>query len=359
MLSGFFAMVGQFHPCALRTAIIVLSTAVHVSGLHHRGVREHAAIPADVLEGARRLSAVVAHPEAGVAGDIQLAVRIVRQAMTAGLVVRSRAFDGRVVLRHVEIDGPRPQRSCHRLQRIIERFRAGPVEPFRQQSILGCVVAQREQQRVRHVGLEAERLRPIHLFEQLEIPLPAVHAAPADLAFGGEPFAEPFRDRARLAEGLRDLLRVAVRILGPLRRTRGRIDPDDARRSNPDVTQLLADLARFPDLRDELLALALVPHRRAAAGGRPHRRHQRADRKVPRADAIGEPLDLVVARVDADVRIEQKQVDAVELHAVDRCVGGEIEHRVEVDRRLRVGPFADQPRPHRVVEAGNVCDGAS
>ena len=37
-------------------------------------------------------------------------------------------------------------------------------------------------------------------FQQLDIPLPAVHAAPADFAFGGEPFAELFGDVARLAE---------------------------------------------------------------------------------------------------------------------------------------------------------------
>ena len=38
---------------------------------------------------------------------------------------------------------------------------------------------------------------------------PAMHAAPADLAFGGEPFAEVFGDVAGLAESLRDALGVA------------------------------------------------------------------------------------------------------------------------------------------------------
>ena len=36
--------------------------------------------------------------------------------------------------------------------------------------------------------------------------------------------------------------------------------------------------------------------------------------------SIGKTLHLVVARVDADVRIEQKQIDAIERHAVDRGV---------------------------------------
>ena len=287
-----------------------------------------------MLERARRLSIVVAQPEAGVAGDIQLAVRIVGQAMTARLVVRSRPLHGRVVLRHVKIERPRPQRPRHRLQRIVERIRARPFERLRQQSILGCVVTKREQKRVRHVCLEAECLRPIHFFEQLEVPLPAVHPAPADLAFGREPLVERLRDRARLAEGLSDLLRIAVRVDGPLGRTRGRIDPDDAGFPDPRVTELLANLAGFPDLRHELLALACVPHRGAAARWRPDRRHKRADRQASRTDTIGETLDLIVARVDAHVRIEEKQVDAVEPDAADRRVGGEIEHRLEVDRRL-------------------------
>ena len=67
----------QFHPCASRTAIIVESTAVHVAGCIIVAFGKHAAVPADVLERARRRSLVVAHPEASMAGNIQLPVRIV------------------------------------------------------------------------------------------------------------------------------------------------------------------------------------------------------------------------------------------------------------------------------------------
>ena len=35
------------------------------------------------------------------------------------------------------------------------------------------------------------------------------------------------------------------------------------------------------------------------------------------ADAVGQALDLVLARIDADVRIEEEQIDAVELDAAD------------------------------------------
>ena len=118
----------------------------------------------------------------------------------------------------------------------------------------------------------------------------------------------------------------------------------------PTSRRILPISAGLPHLGDELLALGGIAHRGAAAGWRPDRRHERADGKLPRPNPIGEPLHLVVARVDADVRIEEKQIDAVELDAVDRCVRGEIEHRVEVDRRFRVRSFPDEARPHRVVE---------
>ena len=59
------------------------------------------------------------------------------------------------------------------------------------------------------------------------------------------------------------------------------------------------------------------------------------------------------ARVDADVRIEEKEIDAVELLSVDAGGGRALEHRVEVDRRLGVGTaLADQPGPHRIVNRG-------
>src|SRR5579885_705822 len=74
--------------------------------VHHHGIGEHAAVPADVPEGAGRLPVFAADPEAGVADDIKLAVGIVRQAVVAGFVVRAGAFHGGVVLGHLEVDDP-------------------------------------------------------------------------------------------------------------------------------------------------------------------------------------------------------------------------------------------------------------
>ena len=72
------------------------------------------------------------------------------------------------------------------------------------------------------VGLEAERLGHADLFEQVEHVLPRVHAGPADFAFGGEALAVVLGDLGRFAEGLGDLLGVALRILAPLGRRRTR-----------------------------------------------------------------------------------------------------------------------------------------
>src|SRR3954447_25365498 len=124
---------------------------------------------------------------------------------------------------------------------------------------------------MRHVRLESEGLWPVDRLEQLEIPFPAVHAAPADLPLRREPFAERLRDTAGFAEGVRDLPRVAGWIPGPFRRARGRIDADHAGPPNAEVAQCPADFAGLTNLRHELLPLRGVSHGGAAAGRRPHR----------------------------------------------------------------------------------------
>ena len=88
--------------------------------LHHHGVGEHAAVPADVPDALGRLAVGVAEPEAGVADDVQLAVGVGGQAVPAGLVVRARAMHRAVVLGHVEVDRPRPQRVGELGVRLVE-----------------------------------------------------------------------------------------------------------------------------------------------------------------------------------------------------------------------------------------------
>src|SRR5262249_52443056 len=87
-------------------------------------------------------------------------------------------------------------------------------------------------------------------------------------------------------------------------------------------------------------------HGRSAARRWPHRRYERADDEAFGGDLVHHPFELAIARVDADVGIEQKEIDAVKPDAVRRRVRREIQHGIEIDRRLgaraslAAGPWA-------------------
>ena len=203
---------------------------------------------------------------------------------------------------------------------------------------------------MRHVGLHADSLGPSDGFQQLHHPLPAVHAAPADLAFGREPLAVRFGDVGGLAERLGDPLRVARRILRPVARARGGVDPDHAVLPDAEIAKRATDRAGFLNLRQEFLPIGFVAHCGSAAGRRPDRRDQRSDDQSTAADAVCQPFQVVSARVDARVRVGEKQIDAVELHAVHGRGSGHVQHRVERDGGLTVGTLPDETRPHCVVQ---------
>ena len=74
-----------------------------------------------------------------------------------------------------------------------------PVEVLGQDAVLGGVLAEGVEQRVGHVGLEADGLGLADPLEQVDHRPPGVHAAPADLALGGELLAVVAGDRARPA----------------------------------------------------------------------------------------------------------------------------------------------------------------
>ena len=195
---------------------------------------------------------------------------------------------------------------------------------------------------------------PVDGFQQLDHVPRAVHAAPADFALGRQPLAEFLGDVAGLAKRVGDPLRAGLRVRRPLGRRAGRVDPHDAVRPDAELLQRAGDAAAFADLREELLAGRVVAHRRAAAGGRPHGRDDRADHQPVRANLFRQLFQLLVGRIDADVRIEQKQIDAVEPLAVDLGRGRQIEHRIELDRRLAALAFADDAGPRGVVKFGKV-----
>ena len=180
--------------------------------------------------------------------------------------------------------------------------------------------------------------------------LPAVHPAPADFALRGEPLAMLLGDVAGFAEGLGDGFLALGGIGGPVVHAGRGIDPDHAGLANSDVAELPCDAAGLFDHGQKLLALRRRSHGRAAADRRPHRRDHGADRKPVTGDLVREVLDVVLARINRCVRVGEEEVDALEPGAVRASSRSQPQHRVKIDRGLRIRPLANEPRPHRVVE---------
>ena len=141
----------------------------------------------------------------------------VDQAVAAGLVVRAGALHGRVVLRHVEIDRPGPQRGGH-----LPSASSKPVRSSHLKSAAGCDPPARCSPACRAAcapcrpGSRRVFGRPDGL-EQAQHLLPTVHAAPANLAFGRQPFAEVLRQCRRPRRMSRRCVSCCLRGLAPNR----------------------------------------------------------------------------------------------------------------------------------------------
>ena len=244
------------------------------------------------------------------------------------------------------------KRVGHLSKRVIENVGLRPIEVRRKQAIFRRVVAQREQQRVRHVGLKAERLRTVHHLQQLDHVLPAMHAAPADFALGRQPLAVCFGDGAGFAEGFGDAAWSCQPDPSPHSAgLDGGIDADDA--ILPDADLLAASArSRRPcaPARQSDSAPRRCPsptRRRSAAtpARRPSRsrRFRAATRSASRFRSSS--LESMLTCGSNRNRSTPSKRDAVDLGR-----GREIEHRVEIDGRLGVRALSDQSRPHGVVE---------
>ncbi len=88
------------------------------------------------------------------------------------------------------------------LQGGVEHRLVFPVEIRGQDAIFRGVLAQGVEQRVGHIGLEANGLGLANPLEDADHHPPGMHAAPADLAFRSQLFSVVSRDRAGLPERL-------------------------------------------------------------------------------------------------------------------------------------------------------------
>ena len=242
--------------------------------LHHHGIGEHAAIPADMTKCFREPAIRAVQPVTGMMRNIQFPVRIVRQAMVPGFVMRSGAFHGGIILRHVEVNRPRAERLRQSLHRIIQAARVRPVPAQRQNGIFGSIVAENIKESVGHIGLESQCPWPVHSLQQVQHFLPTVHSAPANFTFGCQPFTHAFGDVARLSKRLNDLPLIGFRVLRPVAHATSRINTHDSVGTRPQFAQPFTDPASFADLFDKLFSLVATAHGRTASGGRPYRRDE-------------------------------------------------------------------------------------
>ena len=97
-----------------------------------------------MLDGFVDFALGIAQPETGGLGDVQFAIGVFGQAVTAGLVVRTLAFDRAIVLRDMEIERPWTQDVGHFFVRGVENFFIFPVIVGWQQRVFWGVVAHQE-----------------------------------------------------------------------------------------------------------------------------------------------------------------------------------------------------------------------
>ena len=320
---------------------------------HHHLIGEHAAVPAKVSKGLGQPAILAVQPVSRVVRDAQLAVGVIGQTVVAGLVVRAGTFHRAIVLRHVEINGPGTKRRRKRFHGRIQPLGIGPVPIRRQDGVFGGVVAESVEECVGHVRLETDSLRAVRQFQQLDHLAPTVHAAPADFALGSKPLAVTLSDIRRLAKRFRDQPGAAFGVREPVSGAARGINAHHAVAPNAELSQLRGDATAFADLFHELFSLLFAAHGRTASGGRPDRRDHRTDHEPSGGHPGGQFFQIVIARINVDMRIEKKNVHAVKFDAVHFGSGSQIEHRVEVDERFGPGAaFANQPRPHGVVKPG-------
>ena len=186
------------------------------AGLGHYVVGEHATIPANMPEGFAECAIITSEPETGMVGDGELAVRVIRQTMMTGFIVRACAFDGGVILRDVKINGPGTKRISEYFEGLIQLLWLGPIPVGGQQSVFRGVIAENIEEGMSHICLESKGAWTIHAFEQIHHLSPAMHSAPADFALRSQAFAKPFGNVAGLGKGLGNALLIAVRVLRPI-----------------------------------------------------------------------------------------------------------------------------------------------
>lgn len=158
-------------------------------------------------------------------------------------------------------------------------------------------------------------------------------------------------DFAGFAEGFGDFSGIACGVGGPVGGTASGVDADDAVRASAVLFEDVGDAAGFFDGEDEVFAVVVGAEGAAADGAWPDWGDEGADFEAFGGDFIGHGADIGLGGVRVGVGVEEEEVDAFVLRAIDFCGGGEFEHAVEADGWV-IGAwfFTDEAWPHGVVE---------
>src|SRR5690606_34393788 len=119
-------------------------------------VGEHTTVPSDVLKSLCQLTVLVAQPITGIVCNTKFPVRVIRQTMPSGLVVRSRPENRTIILGHMEVDRPRTEGFGQCLKSFLQRPAITPLEIGRHNPVVGLIVSQQAEARMRHICLKAQ-----------------------------------------------------------------------------------------------------------------------------------------------------------------------------------------------------------
>ena len=256
-------------------------------------------------------------------------------------------MDRAVVLGDVVVDGPGAEGIGHGGVGGPELF-VGVT--FLEEGGLGGVDAEEVEVGVCEVGLEAEGLGHADRFEEVEHVFPGMHRTPADFTFRAEALTIVGGDDGGLLEGLGNPGGIGGGVFGPVGDTGGGVDADGSVFADAVLVEDLGDAAGFFDGEDELALSFVVTHGGVTDGAGPDGGDKGADFQIVRGDEVGDAPQFVLGGVGVGVGVEEEVVDAVEFLTVDFSGGGEFEHALEADRRLRGSFFfPDEAGPHGVV----------
>ena len=159
----------------------------------------------------------------------------------AGLVVVAGAVHFAVVLRDVEIDGPRAELvgDC-----FVGRPEFLVAVIFPEQRVVRRVVAEHERVGVSEVRLESKRFGHAHFLHQRQRGLPGMETGPADFTLSGQALAMVGGDLGGFLERGGDALDIVARILEERRHSElGRVDADHAVLAGTVFVENLGDAA--------------------------------------------------------------------------------------------------------------------